>query len=100
MSETSISLLDRLRLPSDAAAWKRFVDLYGPLLLGWLRCQAVRAQDADDLVQGVLGVVVREVPAFRPNQRPGAFRAWLRTILVNRLRAFWRSQRSQPVAPG
>src|SRR4051794_32735729 len=100
MSETSISLLDRLRLQSDAAAWKRFVDLYSPLLVSWLRRQGVRAQDADDLVQEVLGVVVRELPGFRHNQRPGAFRAWLRAILVNRHRAFWRAHRTQPIAAG
>ncbi len=100
MSETSISLLDRLRRPSDAASWKRFVDLYEPLLQGWLRRQGVRAQDVDDLVQEVLGVVVQELPAFQHNQRPGAFRAWLRTILINRLKGFWRARRSQPVTAG
>jgi RNA polymerase sigma-70 factor, ECF subfamily len=100
IAETSLSLLDRLRLRPDAASWGRFVDLYGPLLLGWLRRQGVRAQDAEDLVQEVLGVVVRELPAFRHNRRPGAFRCWLRTILVNRLRAFWRARQSQPGAPG
>jgi RNA polymerase sigma-70 factor (ECF subfamily) len=100
MSATSISLLDRLRLPSDDASWKRFVELYNPLLLRWLRQQGVRPQDADDLVQEVLGVVVRELPGFQHNQRPGAFRCWLRTILVNRLLAFRRARRSQPVAAG
>jgi RNA polymerase sigma-70 factor (ECF subfamily) len=100
MSETSISLLDRLRVQSDAASWERFVALYAPLLLRWLRRQGVRPQDADDLVQEVLGVVVREVPAFRHNRRPGAFRAWLHAILLNRLRAFWRAREAQPVAVG
>jgi RNA polymerase sigma-70 factor (ECF subfamily) len=76
------------------------VDLYGPLLGAWLRRQGVRPQDAEDLVQEVLGVVAREMPEFRHNRRPGAFRAWLRAILVNRLRAFWRARRSQPVAAG
>ena len=51
-------------------------------------------------MQEVLAVVVRELPGFRHNQRPGAFRAWLRTILVNRLQAFWRARRSQPIAAG
>jgi RNA polymerase sigma-70 factor (ECF subfamily) len=100
MSATSISLLDRLRLQSDSASWKRFVDLYAPLLEGWIRRQGVRAQDADDFVQEVLGVVVRELPGFRHNQRTGAFRAWLRTILVNRLKGYWRARRSHPTAVG
>jgi RNA polymerase sigma-70 factor (ECF subfamily) len=92
--------LDRLRLQSDAASWKRFVDLYGPLLSTWLRRQGVQAPDADDLVQEVLGVVVRELPQFRHNRRLGAFRCWLRTILLNRLRAFWRGRHGQPGAVG
>src|SRR5262249_46802410 len=100
MSETSFSLLDRLRHRSDGASWKRFVDLYSPLLQAWLRRQGVRAQDADDLVQEVLGVVVRELPDFRHNQRPGAFRAWLRSILSNRLRGFWRARRTQSATVG
>jgi RNA polymerase sigma-70 factor (ECF subfamily) len=100
ISETSFSLLDRLRSRPDDAAWQRFVDLYGPLLHGSLRRQGVRPEDADDLVQDVLGVVLRELPAFRHNERPGAFRAWLRAILVNRLRGFWRARQSQPIAEG
>jgi RNA polymerase sigma-70 factor (ECF subfamily) len=100
ISETSFSLLDRLRLRPDAAAWEKFVRLYEPLLGGWLRRAGVRPPDADDLVQEVLGVVVRELPAFQHNQRPGAFRTWLRNILTNRMRAFWKARRAQPVATG
>src|SRR5436305_2067412 len=98
MSDTSASLLERLRTQPDDRAWRRLVDLYTPLLHGWLRRYGVRPEDAEDLVQEVLGVVVRELPGFRHDQRRGAFRCWLRTILVHRLRAFWRSARARPVA--
>jgi RNA polymerase sigma-70 factor, ECF subfamily len=100
IAATSLSLLERLRRRPDAASWQRFVDLYGPLLSGWLRRLGVRPQDAEDLVQEVLGMVVRELPGFEHNQRPGAFRAWLRASLLNRLRAFWRARRSRPIALG
>jgi RNA polymerase sigma-70 factor (ECF subfamily) len=100
MSETPVSLLDRLRDRPDDAAWQRLVSLYTPLLRGWLRRYALPPEDADDLVQDVLGVVVRELPQFRHSQQRGAFRHWLRTILVNRLRGFWRSRRQQPAATG
>jgi DNA-directed RNA polymerase specialized sigma24 family protein len=59
----------------------------------------VPSQDVDDLVQEVLGVVVRELPRFDHAGRPGSFRAWLRAVTVNRLRTSWRSQRAQPAAP-
>lgn len=53
---------------------------------GWLRRYALQTADADDLVQDVCGVLVSELPAFEHNGRRGAFRCWLRGIMVNRLR--------------
>lgn len=90
---TSPSLLERLRSPADSRSWRHFVDLYTPLLDGWLRRHGVTGHDAEDLTQEVLSVVVRELPHFRHDGRPGAFRAWLRAVTVNRLRPFWREQR-------
>jgi RNA polymerase sigma-70 factor (ECF subfamily) len=98
MAETSASLLDRLRSSSEAADWERFVAVYTPLIQGWLRRYAVAAEDVDDLVQEVLAVVFRDLPGFRHNERRGAFRCWLRTITINRLRAFWKSRRAHPQA--
>ncbi len=100
MTETSVSLLERLRDQSDDVSWRRLLDLYGPLLRGWLGRHDLQAADADDLVQEVLAVVVRELPRFEHSGRPGAFRRWLRTILVNRLRPFWRGRRSRGEAGG
>jgi RNA polymerase sigma-70 factor (ECF subfamily) len=100
MAETSLSLLDRLQQQPDAEAWRRLVDLYTPLIRGWLRRQQVAPHDADDLSQDVLAVVVRELPDFRHSGRPGAFRAWLRTVTVHRARNFWRQRRAHPPAAG
>jgi len=101
MSETSASLLDRLQTAPDSVSWQRLVDLYTPLIRSWLRRHAqLHDQDADDLVQEVLSVVVRKLPQFRHNQRTGAFRTWLRTIAVNCLRDSWRAQRIRPRASG
>ncbi len=100
MCETSASLLEQLRGQSDGAAWQRLVELYTPLLHGWLRRHGLQPSDVDDIVQDVLAVVVREMPHFRHNRRTGAFRRWLRTILVHRLRDFWRAHRTRPRATG
>jgi RNA polymerase sigma-70 factor (ECF subfamily) len=100
MSATSATLLERLRDRSDAEAWQRLVELYTPLLSGWLRRHALQAADVDDLVQEVLAVVAREVPRFRHSGRTGAFRHWLRAILANRLREFWRARQTEPMASG
>lgn len=100
MSETSFSLLDRLRHEPGETAWRRMVDLYSPLIRGWLRRYALREQDADDLVQDVLAIVVRKMPEFERQPRVGSFRRWLRNITVNCLRDFWRHQRFRPKATG
>ena len=97
---TSLSLLDRVTNSSDPEAWDRLVALYGPLLERWLRSYDVQAADAEDLVQDVLTVVVQEVGTFDHNERTGAFRSWLRRILVNRLRNLWRKRNHSPQAKG
>jgi RNA polymerase sigma-70 factor (ECF subfamily) len=94
MHTTSPSLLDRLRQPDRALAWDRFVDLYTPFLLYWARRLGAGPQDAEDLVQDVLTVLVQKLPEFA--YQPGkSFRGWLRTITINR----WRSQLRQPNTP-
>lgn len=100
MSQTPVSLLERLRERPDPESWRRLVDLYTPLIHGWLRRHSVQPSDADDLVQEVLGVMLRELPRFHYDPGRGSFRSWLRQVTVNRLRAFWQARRSRPVAAG
>jgi RNA polymerase sigma-70 factor (ECF subfamily) len=97
--DTSVTLLERLRSHSDTTSWQRLMDLYEPLIQGWLRKQGLQPSDADDLAQEVLVVLVRELPHFK-HQRPGAFRAWLRIITINRLRDFCRARQNRPAATG
>jgi RNA polymerase sigma-70 factor (ECF subfamily) len=99
MDNTRISLLLRAR-SGEETAWRRIVDLYQPLIHGWLIRQAVLPQEADDLTQDILAAVVRELGRFAHTGRPGAFRSWLRTITVNRAREFWRSGKCRARAVG
>ena len=100
MATTSVSLLDRVCQGTDGAAWQRLNELYAPLIRNWLGRQNVTGADADDVAQDVLVVVLRKLPAFEHNGRTGAFRNWLRTITVNCLRDFWKTQRLRPVSAG
>lgn len=97
--ETSVSLLDRLTGSPSEDDWRRMVDLYQPLLRAWCLRAGVTEADADDLTQETLTVVVREVETF-DRRHPGAFRAWLRGILANRLKNFFRARQHRPVATG
>lgn len=98
MSETSKSLLERLGDRADSASWQQLLDIYTPMIRGWIPRHGVQPSDAEDLTQEVLGVVVRELPRFRHNGRRGAFRVWLRTITTNCLRHYWRRRRHEVTA--
>jgi RNA polymerase sigma-70 factor (ECF subfamily) len=95
---TSVSLLDRLKAARpDDPAWGRLNDLYLPLVRHWLARVPGLGSDADDLAQDVLVILVRALPHFE-RRREGSFRAWLRTVTVNRARQFWRDRKEQPAA--
>ena len=100
MTDTSITLLQRLQSSDDSENWDRLMSLYRPLLMAWLRKYHVQDFDLDDLMQEVLMAVAKDLPTFDHNGRTGAFRAWLRSIMVNRLRNFWRSRGRQLQAQG
>src|SRR5579871_5068656 len=93
MHTTSVSLLDRLRQRAEGPSWQEFVDLYEPWLRGQLHRHGLQAADADDVVQEILIVLMKQVPNFRHNGRKGAFRAWLRGATVNRLRELARQRK-------
>jgi RNA polymerase sigma-70 factor (ECF subfamily) len=91
MPVTPVSLLEQLQRPDDPGAWERFVRLYTPLLLHWTRRLGLQEADGADLVQEVLAVLVRKLPGFRYDEQ-GSFRAWLRTVTLNKWRD-WRERR-------
>lgn len=97
---THPSLLVRLRDPRDAAAWELFVELYAPPVYGFARKHGFQDADAADVTQDVLRSVSRAFGrnGFDPNR--GAFRAWLFTIVRNRLRDMLDSRRRHPCSNG
>ena len=90
MEETRPSLLIRAQA-GDAGAWGDLCELYRPLIVGWLRRQAVPDGEVDDLVQVIFLAVVRGLPSFSHSGRRGAFRSWLRTIASNYSCDYWKS---------
>ncbi len=93
MKNTSLSLLQRACADRDSTAWGEFYDLYSGLIENWLRRHGIQAQDAEDIRQEVMAIVIRELPNFDHNGRTGAFRNWLRTTTANRLRQFFRDSK-------
>jgi RNA polymerase sigma-70 factor (ECF subfamily) len=100
MNTTSLGLLERLRHATpDALEWRRLRDIYAPMIRHWLARLPHLHQEVDDLAQEVLVVLFRELPAFE-RRRDGSFRAWLRQITVNRMGAYCKARRKQPLAMG
>ena len=98
MNETSLSLLQHLRDSADGLAWDRMHQIYAPLLKAWLRKYNLQDNDVQDIAQDVLMTLSREIASFEHNGRTGAFRTWVRGIMVNRLRTFWRAKPRRTVA--
>ena len=96
MSTTSVTLLDQLRRGAAPEAWKRFVDIYSPILLRYAISRGVHRDAAGDLIQDVFVVLVEKLPTFeyRPD---GGFRQWLFTVLLNKWRDRKRAAARAPV---
>lgn len=93
MEVTSQSLLIRLQGSNEDKDWNQFDGLYRPLIRSWLFQHGESADaDIDDLTQVVMLAVTQSLKSFEHNQRIGAFRAWLKSIVINRLQDFWRSR--------
>lgn len=85
MFSTPASLLERLRRPDELTAWDRFAELYSPLLFHWAKRLGQQNADAADLVQDVFLILFRKLPEFQYDASK-SFRAWLKTVFVNRAR--------------
>jgi RNA polymerase sigma-70 factor (ECF subfamily) len=90
MNDTRQSLLVRAQT-GEENAWKDLMDVYRPLIIGWLNRQGVPAADLEDLSQDVLLTVVKHLPSFEHSGNRGAFRSWLRTIVCSRTTDYWRA---------
>jgi RNA polymerase sigma-70 factor (ECF subfamily) len=96
---TSRSLICRLKA-ADPEAWRRLVDLYGPLVYSWCRQARMQPADAADVLQEVFRAVAGKIGEFR-HDRPGdTFRGWLRVIARNKIRDHYRSREGQLEAAG
>jgi RNA polymerase sigma-70 factor (ECF subfamily) len=96
VTSTPVSLLNRLKSPKpDPAEWDRLHGIYLPLIRIWLAREPTLRDEAADLAQEVLIVVVKELPGFE-RVREGSFRTWLRRVTINRVRVFTRQRRRRP----
>src|SRR6516162_3025071 len=99
-SRTSITLLARLRhAPADQAAWRQFVQRYGPKIYGWCRHWGLQEADAEDVTQDVLLKLAEKMKTFAYDAT-GSFRAWLKTLTHHAWQDFVESRRRAGAGQG
>ncbi len=99
MQETSISLLKRIADEGTDDDWQRLLEIYRPFMYQRISTYPLLVSQAEDIVQEVLVVLVRELPTFQ-RQRTGSFRAFLRGIVLNQLRYAMRRVQKTPLVAG
>ena len=95
MFTTPHSLLDRIRSDPTQDAWGTLIDLYTPLFFTWTRRLGLSEHDAADLIQDIFTTLVEKLPTFHCDPQQ-SFRAWLKTVLLNRWRNRAGTARSVP----
>jgi RNA polymerase sigma-70 factor (ECF subfamily) len=97
---TSATLLRHLRDPdNNEEAWRTFLGAYNPLIFRWCRRVGLNSTDAEDVSAAVLCKLAQALRNFSydPAHR---FRGWLKTVVENAVRNYWRELEHRPGARG
>lgn len=95
MTTTRDSLLRRVRDFDDAGGWSEFDKLYRPLLLRYAQRRGLGADEAEEIAQQCLEVIVSRIQTF---ERRASFRGWLQRIVDNKVKQHLsrRGRQTQP----
>jgi len=93
---TSMTLLRQLRSLRNEEAWRTFLARYRPLIAHWCRYRGLGPDDADEVTARVLARLVQAMTHFGYDPRTGRFRSWLKTVVENQVKDFWRGRRRRP----
>ncbi len=84
----------------DPNAWKTLVERYSWLIRQWCHRSGLSGENADDVVQNVLGQVALYLPSFQFDGKRASFRRWLRTVTRTQIAEFHRNNARHPQAAG
>ncbi len=93
---TSPTLLHSLEDPDQReVAWRTFLQRYQPLIYRWSRHTGLNHDDAEEVTARVLCKLVTALRDFvyDPAHR---FRGWLKTVVENEVRSFYRERARRP----
>lgn len=81
--ETRHSLIQRLQDGSDNAAWEEFSSIYRPIIVRIALRKQLQFDDAEDLAQQVLLLVLKNISKWKTDPARARFRTWLQTVARN-----------------
>ena len=84
-SNTSVTLLHRLRDGTDPLAWDEFFARYWPLVYALARHRGCSEHTSEEIVQDVVLKVFERRDVFRYDSSRGRFRDWLSTLVRNQV---------------
>jgi len=100
MESTSATLLERVRDPRDAAAWRQFFGLYSPLLKNYARRYGLGASDAEEVAQECMKRLAERMGDFRYSRDRGRFKNFLRKMVNNLVANHRRRKRPRQARTG
>ncbi|MCG8403965.1 MAG: sigma-70 family RNA polymerase sigma factor [Phycisphaerales bacterium] len=92
---TRASLLVRIRNRGDSAAWTTFDGIYRPMLLRFAMACGLSHVDAEDVTQQCMTAIQEHIGSFEYDPEKGRFKAWLRTIVNNKVRNLLRDRKDR-----
>jgi len=95
LDSTSTTLLRRVAA-NDGESWRQFVSLYGPVVRYWIRRAGLQDADLADVFSEVFFAVSRNIAGFGRETGVAKFRAWLKTITLNKVQDHFRRQGKLP----
>ena len=93
MDTTRPSLLIRIKNRGDRSAWYEFDAIYRPLLQRFARARGLSESEADEIAQQCMTAVDQHIGRFEYDPRRGRFKAWLATMVNNRIKNMLRDRR-------
>ncbi len=97
---TRASLLLRIRDRGDSAAWRTFDEIYRPMLRRFALARGLDHADAEDITQHCMAAIHEHIGTFDYDPEKGRFKAWLRTMVNNRVRNLLRDRRDRQADSG
>ena len=97
--ETRHSLIQRLQDGGDNAAWEEFASIYRPVIVRIALRKQMQFDDAEDLAQQVLLLVLKNINKWKSDPARARFRTWLQTVVRSATMNAW-SRRPKDQASG